>query len=236
MKYTKKMQLVELDSEKRIRDGQFSTLPLDKNYAAPRVLSTLDGLMSEILNTSNTSDSDKWTLYNQTLQRYLNYAKHNINNLNQSQHNEPVQQPNANQETLNESFHHRNEDQDIFREGLQDISGILPIRDSLDSITQPAVREFFEKARENIDLSSSSPSLMSFEEALEDSSRKNTQRGNRRNNSRPPNKRKIFCGLLHTPPRGRPKKTTVKRAADSGPKKSRNVVIKLPRWDPTISN
>lgn len=120
-----------------------STKPLDTNYAAPRVLSTLDELMNEILNRCDMSDSDKWKLYNQALQRYLIFVKH-TNSRNQSKQSETPTEQNR---TISENNHRF--DSFSLQHPISDISGVDAMRDSLDSIQQPNVRDFFERMREN---------------------------------------------------------------------------------------
>lgn len=140
MKYAKKMQLVELESDcQNVQGLNSNSLPLDKIYAEPRV--SLDTLMNEILNKSEVCDNDKWVLYNQTLQRYLNFMKNLKNSTTCRADEQSLKSPFDNNQLDNPSFsiHHP----------IGDLSGFEAIRDSLDSIQQPAVREFFEKIREN---------------------------------------------------------------------------------------
>lgn len=114
----------------------------DDSYLKPRVLSTLDSVMSEILRAP-ISDGDKWTLYSQSLQKYLNHAKVTTKkpdcNFSYSPNNKetiPVDE-----ETFNFSLG------SISEAPRLDMSVISPIRDSIDSISQPTVRNFFERAR-----------------------------------------------------------------------------------------
>lgn len=159
MKYARKMKLVPFDDDSAMNRTHSDGLS-DKHFVTPRVLSTLDGVMNEILRRSDLNDGDKWRLYNQSLQRYLNFVKRN------QQKNDSVITPNHRKNASAESLDHLNELQsecvdrndtiDTFLNQFSpnEISGIMPIRDSLDSISQPAVRSFFEKARESIPIPS----------------------------------------------------------------------------------
>lgn len=189
----------------------------DDNFLKPRVLSTLDNVMSEILKTQNTTDVDKWYLYSQALQKYLNYVKMNSkkvdNNSSYPDNNSKIiQQP---EDRLNNSF-------------LQfDISGVEPFRDSLDSISQPVVRNFFEKARQaNISLDSSTSSLPIVELVTENKSAPQKRR------TKPKNTVRVL------PYRTRKAKTTKRRAetslsADISQVKPCKVRLERINWEPT---
>lgn len=63
MEFTKKMILVDPDTIHRINQQE---------NVQPNTLSLLDQEMKDIINNNKISDYEKWTLYNQVLQRYLN--------------------------------------------------------------------------------------------------------------------------------------------------------------------
>lgn len=68
------MKLVEID-DKGLPPPVHNRQHIDdESYLKPRVLSTLDRIMNEILR-AQMSDSDKWKLYSQALRRYLNHTK-----------------------------------------------------------------------------------------------------------------------------------------------------------------
>lgn len=149
MKFAKKMKLVDIDddiSHTSIASTQ-QLLPTDDNFTAPRMLSILDNSMNSILNRHDIDDGEKWALYNQTLQRYLNYMKKQRTQNFNTQHTQNfntqhIPQPEINvQNQLTHSFDGRISDNDI--------SGISPMRDSLDSISNTRVRNFFEQARQS---------------------------------------------------------------------------------------
>lgn len=141
MKYAKKMKLIEIDDINVPSPANNSINIDDENYSKPRVLSTLDNIMNEILSKPIISDVDKWQLYSQALQRYLNHVKHTSQRLNYN----PLPPENVKSvvSTVEDPFN--------FSLPQNDMSGVYPIRDSLDSISQPAVRDFFEKARKSND-------------------------------------------------------------------------------------
>lgn len=136
MKYTKKMKLVDIDDgvTQQSIEPSYQTLPSDYNFTAPRMLSTLDNSMNEILNRRDMDDNEKWILNNQTLQKFLNYMKKS----------RPPMDQHTSQEQQNNSI-------DSFdgRISYHNITGILPFRDSLESIAHPGVRDFFKQIREN---------------------------------------------------------------------------------------
>lgn len=133
MKYAKKMKLVEIDDDCPQPSNQ--TLPSDDSFTAPRMLSILDNSMNEILNRHDMDDSEKWILYNQTLQKFLSYMK-------KKRTPTPQHTP---QEQRNHSI-------DLFDGNIseQNISGIMPLRDSIESISHPSVRAFFKQVRDNM--------------------------------------------------------------------------------------
>lgn len=151
MKYAKKMKLVPIDDCDIHQDTkhrkQYESLPSDTDFTTPRILSILDNEMSDILKRSDIADRQKWLLYNQTLQRYLTFLKNNrVQN--------PTQPQQSNVEPSDiERFNSFDSLTDPFPEN--NISDIIEIRDSLDSITQPHVRQFFESARQQKDKSMS---------------------------------------------------------------------------------
>lgn len=141
MKYTKKMKLVELRREDaRVIPSVHGDMTVsDDNYSKPKVLSLLDKQMSVILQNDNKSDFDKWSLYKQTLQRYLNFIENGkAQTIQSNMANYKEAKPN------DTSF-----DSSLLG---NDISGIFPLenvsRNSLDNISMPSVREFFEKVRD----------------------------------------------------------------------------------------
>lgn len=131
------MKLVEVDDSTLLSHTN-NTID-DESYSKPRVLSTLDNVMNEILR-AQIPDADKWKLYSQALQRYLNHAKVN------STKNAPIiGNTNPEDNPFNFSL-------GSFSERFQNdvnMSGVQPLRDSLDSISQPSVRNFFEQARDH---------------------------------------------------------------------------------------
>lgn len=153
MKYAKKMKLVEIDDSNISSNVINNSRIADEDYSKPFVLSTLDNVMNEILKAP-MSDFDKWQLYSQTLQRYLNRVKVT------SRKTEPnFTYPENNEERKREKdpFNFSLHPLDSIKNTLGstsrldpfEISGVEPIRDSLDSISQPAVRNFFENARKS---------------------------------------------------------------------------------------
>lgn len=103
--------------------------------------------MNEILKTPSISDFDKWQLYSQALQRYLNQVKFTSQKFDHN--SSPPQKDNNCISTVEESFRNPCNNSFNFSPHSMDISGVYPIRDSLNSISQPVVRNFFEKARES---------------------------------------------------------------------------------------
>lgn len=134
MKYTKKMRLVEMDSDNIDNHSimRFDSSQSEEKYADPKVLSTLDKAMCEILKNNDINDADKWTLYNQVLQRYLSFAKKKVDNKTNI---------NIKKKTCEIPLD--------FTRFSPNESGVFPLRDSLDAISVPEVRSFFEKVREN---------------------------------------------------------------------------------------
>lgn len=133
MKFAKKMRLVEFDSTAPNLEHMYNQLLPDNEYAKPRVLSKLDSSMSEILNRNDIPDSKKLIFYNELLRKYLHFTnKNNSAHLVQS-NNDVIPPSNFD---LGDSFTQRS------------MTDLLPGRDSLDNITQPSVRDFFESLRE----------------------------------------------------------------------------------------
>lgn len=66
MEHAKKMMLVEPSVLERLNNI---------NQNQPDVINHLDSEMKKILDVKNISDNEKWTLYNQALQKYLNFMK-----------------------------------------------------------------------------------------------------------------------------------------------------------------
>lgn len=136
------MKLVDIDDMSHHSANQsYLALPSDEKFTASRTLSMLDNSMNAILNRSDINDGEKWALYNQTLQRYLNHMR-------------KTQKSNTQQFPRNIQFN--DEDQsnhtpEAFNNCISDhdITGIFPIRDSIETITQPNVRQFFHQARQS---------------------------------------------------------------------------------------
>lgn len=127
------MKLVDIDAV-----VQPCSLPSDENLTAPRILPMLDNSMNTILNRNDISDGAKWTLYNQTLQKYLYHMKKTN-----------VQKPSTQQSPHSNISVPRHHTPDTFSNRISDhdISGIFPMKPSIEDISQPNVRQFFEQAR-----------------------------------------------------------------------------------------
>lgn len=157
MKYTKKMKLVEINDNNNSSYANTSKFIDDEVYSKPRNLSSLDDAMNEILR-SPISDVEKLQLYSQALQKYLNHIKVTARNIEPS-----ISYPKNNKErhlSVEDSFNcslqpFEMNGRDSFinsignatRPQSLEMSGVQTIRDSLDSITQPIVRNFFENVR-----------------------------------------------------------------------------------------
>lgn len=153
MKYAKKMKLVEIDDNSQLSS---LSMPTDENFSTPRILSILDNSMNGILNRHDINDGEKWTLYNQVLQRYLNHIK-KLNAKNS------VNEQLSNSVQFNDQEHHRTPDTFDNRISNNNISGIFRMKPSIDNISQPTVREFFEQARQRDAIHSSPVSPISFQ-------------------------------------------------------------------------
>lgn len=152
MKFAKKMQLVEIGDMAQPTRTNNNIYADDESYSKPRVLSSLDNIMNEILKAP-MSDGDKWKLYSQALHRYLNHAKfasrntdHNISQTVGDNETDPsaIENPFNFSSITNFPPHsfdipHSSRDNSQF-----DVSGVSRMRDSLESISQPSVRNFFE--------------------------------------------------------------------------------------------
>lgn len=137
MKYAKKMKLVDIDDAIPSSTVHLhQKIPTDDEFSASRTLSILDSSMNEIMNRQDIDDGEKWILYNQILQRYLNHLK-------------KIQTSNTTTERIQSGQDQRIDTPSPFQDRLveHDISGIFPIRDSLETISQPNVRNFFVQAR-----------------------------------------------------------------------------------------
>lgn len=161
MKYTKKMKLVEIDDNNYSLSANNTMNIDDDSYLKPRVMPTLDNAMNEILRAP-ISDGDKWKLYSQALQRYLNHVKI-TSRKNENNFSYPVN--NVESKTIPVAEDEFNFTLGSLSEPAQlDISGVQRVRDSLDSISQPVVRDFFQKVREiRRSAPSSSPSIVEEE-------------------------------------------------------------------------
>lgn len=129
--------LIDVDddvTQPNIESPSYQPLQSDYNFTAPRMLSILDRSMNEILSCRDMDDSEKWLHYNQALQKFLNYMK---KARVPSTHNIDVEQRNR---TIDAFDGHISE---------PNITGVHPLRDSLESISQPSVRDFFQQLREN---------------------------------------------------------------------------------------
>lgn len=73
------MRLVEIDDTNSSTYANYGTRIDDSSYSKPYVMSNLDNAMNEILKAS-IPDGEKWRLYSQTLQRYLNHSKFSTRN------------------------------------------------------------------------------------------------------------------------------------------------------------
>lgn len=162
------MKLVEIDDNNILSYANNNSRVDDEDYSKPRVLSTLDNDMNEILRAA-ISDVDKWQLYSQTLQRYLNRVKVTSRKIDSnSSYPENNEKNKREMDSFNFSLPSMGiPDLDSFRNTIGttsrahqfEMSGVEPIRDSLDSISQPVVRNFFQNARNaNVSMSTSSPS------------------------------------------------------------------------------
>lgn len=141
MKYAKKMKLVDIDDTSQPCTQQ-SKLPTDDDFMAPRIFSTLDSFMNGILNRRDINDGEKWILYNQALQKYLSHMK-SLRTKNSS-----AQLPTNH---IQSDQNYSNVTPSPFNKNISDadITGIFPIRDSIDTISNPAVRSFFEQMRDS---------------------------------------------------------------------------------------
>ena len=152
MKYAKKMKLVDIDDAAQ-HCAQQPKLQTDADFLAPRIFSTLDNFMNAILKRRDINDGEKWLLYNQALQKYLNHMKSvrsKISSSTQRQSNiSPDEQSHAD---LTPSPFNKNISD-------ADITGIYPLRDSIDNITNAGVRSFFEHIRESEANNVESPQL-----------------------------------------------------------------------------
>lgn len=145
MKYAKKMKLVDIDEATSHQShDSHHTLQSDTNFVAPRTLSLLDRAMNDILNRCDIPDNEKWMIYNQTLQKFLSYMRNKrtqdtIQNSPSTRHKSiQSEQRNHTQNTF---------DRHISNFSLNDIFPVTDARDSIDLISPPIVREFFEQAR-----------------------------------------------------------------------------------------
>lgn len=128
------MKLVEVD-DKPLSSCTNNNMNIDDDsYSKPRVLSTLDNVMNGILE-AKIPDADKWMLYSQALQRYLNHAKSNSNFVVPMNNSKNINEPEEFEDAFNFSLDN-------------EMSGINTLRDSIDSISQPGVRNFFEQIRQ----------------------------------------------------------------------------------------
>lgn len=136
------MKLVDIDdiSQQPPGDQPFLSHPSDESFTSPRTLSILDDSMNAILNRCDINDSEKWALYHQTLQRYL----YHIRNKQKS----TTQQTDDIRPYADLQRKHTPEQFD-FRISDHNITGITPIKDSIEHIGPPQVRQFFENARQS---------------------------------------------------------------------------------------
>lgn len=196
------MKLVEIDDNMHTSCSNVPRID-DDSYLKPSVLSTLDGIMNEILRAP-ISDGDKWTLYSQALQKYLNHAKVTTKkpdcNFSYSPNKkEAIPGP---EETFNFSLGSSSESPRL------DMSGIPRIRDSIGSISQPTVRNFFEQARV---LNTSNPSPEQIGNVALDHALRGTKKAKRRVQPYRANKRRPETSLSADMSQIRPCKITVQR-------------------------
>lgn len=132
------MKLIEIDDNSNNLIANNSSCIDDENYSKPRVLSILDSIMNKILTTPSISDVDKWKLYSQALHRYLNYVK--ITSQKNDYNSSCPEKDNNRISTEDDTF--RNPCNSSFNFSLpqSEMSGVEPIRDSLDSILPPIAR------------------------------------------------------------------------------------------------
>lgn len=152
MKYAKKMKLVEVDDISSTNEDthQHRHKVSDENYSKPYVLSSLDQLMSDILSKKGISDVEKWQLYSQSLQKYLNFVKtlseKSQTSINHSEVNQKVRPKDSSILFTPSEISDFNLSNPV--DDSLNLSVLTPIRDSIDSISAPRVRHFFERARE----------------------------------------------------------------------------------------
>lgn len=147
MKYAKKMRLVEINDDeytnthtKNIDQHIYTMNDSDDTYFKPKVLSSLDKEMDAILRNSEMNEYDKWNLYKRTLHKYLNFidTTRKSGNVSDTSSNKEKNQ----KDWLNNTFtEHPPRYTRVFD------TAASPKRDSLDKVTAPLVREFFENIR-----------------------------------------------------------------------------------------
>lgn len=133
MKFAKKMKLVECDD---VASDIHQTIqkPSNTEFLDPKTLFNLDLEMNKILSKNGYTDSEKWTLYNQALMRYLQISKQTrpaIENTKNTYREDFA-------DFANSTYHSTSE------------NPLYKTRDSLESIKSSKVRDFFVKARENM--------------------------------------------------------------------------------------
>lgn len=204
----------------------------DENYSKPRVLSTLDNIMNEILNKP-ISDSDKWQLYSQALQRYLNHVKYGT----QKNNYVPTSPEKIKNDTtaIGDAFNFSMPQFDIsgvqpIRDSLDSIS--QPIRDSLDSISQPAVRQFFENARKSNDGITQSPPLLPLPDPMDISNRQNQITPKKSRAKRRSNPRRVLPYQPRTRAVASKRRAENSLLADSQIRPCK-VMLKRLNWEPT---
>lgn len=209
----------------------------DESYSKPRVLSTLDDVMNEILR-AQISDADKWRLYSQALQRYLNHTK-----LSSRKKDSDLVIPN---DTNANSDIEKSSETNTFNFSLGSVgnsfpndlnmTGIEPMRNSLDSLSQESVRSFFENARsQNLvathsqqDLNSPQsqmPQLQPIQHTSNASIQKakNTQSSNRR----------MLPYRNNMPAASRKRRAQNNLSANMSQMRPCKVVVQPLNWDPT---
>lgn len=143
------MKLIEIDDNNISSHTNNNRCIDDEEYSKPHILPTLDNIMNDILRRTNISDAEKWYLYSQALQRYLNHLK--ISSKKKVGNNDEIKSIHDNStypgKNNNTSFQTLEDTLNFSLANHFDMSGVEPIRDSLDSISQPTVRNFFERAR-----------------------------------------------------------------------------------------
>lgn len=157
------------------------------------------------------SDGEKWTLYSQALQKYLNHTK--ISTRKNDANILPVNNNESNRFPVEESFNFSLGN--ISGRPSLEMSGIMPLRDSLDSISQPAVRNFFEQARVANASVSEPENNVSMATA------------------RPPTRKRKATSRRHQPYRTNKRRAESSLSADMSRMRPCKVALNRLNWEPT---